>query len=97
MNANGSRWWERQLKGLETSLPHQVPDEAGQDMQRLQQLRGIGGVGAFRLMLELFWRAVSNRRQVGACVGLVPQPYNSGQSPIDQGIAERRTIAGATD
>jgi transposase len=80
---------ERQLKGLETSLPHQLPDEVGQDMHRLQQLRGIGDVGAFRLMLELFWRTFSNRRQVGACVGLVPQPYDSGQSRIDQGISKR--------
>jgi transposase len=40
-------------------------------------------------MLELFWRAFSNRRQVGACVGLVPQPYDSGQSRIDQGISKQ--------
>jgi transposase len=79
----------RQFKKLESSLPQQLPDEVGQDMQRLQQLRGIGGVGAFRLMLELFWRTFSNRRQVGACVGLVPQPYDSGQSRIDQGISKQ--------
>lgn len=80
---------EGQLKALEKSLTHHVPDEVGKDMQRLRQLRGIGDIGAFRLMLELFWRTFSNRRQVGACVGLVPQPYDSGQSRIDQGISKR--------
>jgi transposase len=79
----------RQLKTLEASLPHQLPDKVAQDMQRLQQLRGIGEVGAVRLMLELFWRRFANRRQVGACVGLVPQPYDSGQSRIDQGISKQ--------
>ena len=30
-----------------------------------------------------------NRRQVGACVGLVPQPYDSGNSRVDQGISKQ--------
>src|ERR1700732_2894991 len=42
-----------------------------------------------RLALELFWREFSNRRQVGACVGLVPQPYDSGESQVDQGISKQ--------
>jgi transposase len=46
-------------------------------------------VGAARLALELFWRDFSNRRQVGACVGLVPQPSDSGQSQVDQGISRK--------
>ena len=48
-----------------------------------------GEVGASRLTLELFWREFSNRRQVGASVGLVPQPYDSGESQSDQGISKR--------
>src|SRR5206468_464559 len=55
---------------------------------QLQQLKAIGAVGARRLVLELFWRNFDNRRQVGACVGLVPQPYNSGQREVDQGISK---------
>ncbi|MGF6935730.1 hypothetical protein OKW41_004892 [Paraburkholderia sp. UCT70] len=39
--------------------------------------------------LELFWRAFHNRREVGACVGLVPQPYDSGGSRTDQGISKQ--------
>jgi transposase len=51
--------------------------------------KGIGEVGASRLALELYWREFSNRRQVGACVGLVPQPYDSGESHVDQGISKQ--------
>jgi transposase len=42
-----------------------------------------------RLVLELFWRDFANRRQVGACLGLVPQPYDSGNSHVDQGISKQ--------
>ena len=42
-----------------------------------------------RLVLELLWRDFSNRRQVGACVGLVPQPYDSGDSHVDQGVSKQ--------
>jgi transposase len=38
---------------------------------------------------KLFWREFSNRRHVGACVGLVPQPYDSGESQVDQGISKQ--------
>jgi transposase len=42
-----------------------------------------------RLVLELSWRNFDNRRQVGSCVGLVPQPYDSGESRVDQGISKQ--------
>src|SRR5450759_1605252 len=56
-------------------------------VQRMQ-LKAIGQVGAQRLLLELFWRQFANRREVGACVGLVPQPYDSGESRVDQEISQ---------
>ena len=55
----------------------------------LAHLKGIGEVGASRLALELFWREFSNRRQVGACVALMPQPWDSGESQTDQGISRQ--------
>jgi transposase len=79
----------RQLEELEASVQTKLPDRVKQGMQHLQRLRGVGAVGAFRLMLELFWRNFDNRRQLGACVGLVPQPYDSGQSRVDQGISKQ--------
>ncbi|MBS4095845.1 MAG: IS110 family transposase, partial [Sulfuricella sp.] len=36
-----------------------------------------------------YWRDFDNRRQVGSCVGLVPQPYDSGESRVDQGISKQ--------
>lgn len=78
-----------QLKVLEASIATDLPKPARQDMRTLQRLRGVGPVGAFRLTTELFWRRFRNRREVGACVGLVPQPYDSGQSRVDQGISKQ--------
>lgn len=79
----------KQLKELEEALPQQLSSEAAQAAATLQKLRGVGPVGAHRLTLELFWRSFANARQVGSCVGLVPQPYDSGQSRIDQGISKQ--------
>jgi len=39
------------------------------------------------LATEIFgWRQIQNRRQLGALVGLVPVPYQSGNTAHDQGI-----------
>jgi transposase len=60
---------------------------AGRYVDRLPTLRGIGPVGAWVLTTEIFgWRAIQNRRELGALVGLVPTPYQSGESARDQGI-----------
>jgi transposase len=79
---------EEQLAHLEKTLPQQVPEAVRQRMEQLMHLKAVGPVGAQRLMLELFWRPFNNRREVGACVGLVPQPYDSGESRVDQGISK---------
>lgn len=80
---------EQQLAALEKHLISQLPAEVQQRILDLMRLKGVGEVGATRLVLELFWRDFDNRRQVGACVGLVPQPYDSGQSRVDQGISKQ--------
>jgi transposase len=79
---------EEQLAQLEKTLPAQLPEAVRQRMVQLMQLKAVGPVGAQRLLLELFWRQFANRREVGACVGLVPQPYDSGESRVDQGISK---------
>ena len=79
----------KQLGGLEKTLLHQLPESVQQTIAALAGLKGVGWVGAMRLVLELFWRDFANRRQVGACVGLVPQPYDSGNSHVDQGISKQ--------
>ena len=67
----------------------QLPAPAQKKIAQLSCLKGVGQVGAMRLVLELFWRRFDNRRQLGACVGLVPQPYDSGESRVDQGISKQ--------
>lgn len=80
---------QRQLAALEAEIRQALPAPVQQRIAQLIQLRGIGRVGATRLQLELFWREFNNRRQVGACTGLVPQPYNTGESRVDQGISKQ--------
>jgi transposase len=80
---------QQQLAALEKTRQASVPAPARKRSDDLARLKGIGEVGASRLALELFWREFSNRRQVGACVGLVPQPWDSGESHTDQGISRR--------
>jgi transposase len=79
----------RQLADSNKNLLQQLPANVQRTIALLAQLKGVGWVGATRLVLELFWRDFANRRQVGACVGLVPQPYDSGQSHSDQGISKQ--------
>jgi transposase len=79
----------QQLAALEKTRQASVPAPARARSNALARLKGIGEVGASRLALELFWRKFSNPRQVGACVGLVPQPYDSGESQTDQGISKQ--------
>lgn len=56
-------------------------------VERLPTLRGIGPVGAWVLATEIFgWREIRNARQLGGLVGLVPAPFQSGETDHDQGI-----------
>lgn len=80
---------EKQMEALEARMKDQLPAAVKERMFHLQKLKGVGEVGATRLVLELFWRQFKNRREVGSCVGLVPQPYDSGESHVDQGISKQ--------
>ena len=80
----------RQLHELEAERDALVADGAtptGRYVAALPTLRGIGPMGAWVLATEIFgWRQIQNRRQLGALVGLVPAPYQSGDTNHDQGI-----------
>lgn len=80
---------QQQLAALEKTLVKQLPEPVQKRITDLTRLKAIGEVGAMRIVLELFWRDFDNRRQVGSCVGLVPQPYDSGESRVDQGISKQ--------
>ena len=77
---------EAHLRALQREEQFEVSTQ--QRMAHLSRLCGIGRVGARSLALRLFWRQFDNRRQVGACVGLVGTPYDSGTQRQDQGISK---------
>jgi transposase len=81
---------EAQLKALSAELKAALQDdEALKPAQRLLALGGLGPIGAWTLVLELFgWRAIANRRELSSLCGLVPSPYNSGSMTREQGISK---------
>ena len=53
------------------------------------KLRAIGLQSAWVLVREVFgWRHFRNRRELAACLGLNPSPYDSGSSQREQGISK---------
>jgi transposase len=79
-----------QLAEVDAAREALVVDPAtplGRSVTALPTLRGIGPTGTWVLATELFgWRQITNRRQLGALVGLVPAPYQSGETSHDHGI-----------
>lgn len=58
-------------------------------MQLLLGLKGVGIHSAWQLVYELFgWRRFNNRRELGACVGLTPTSFESGNMRREQGIGK---------
>lgn len=79
----------QQIHQLETERRKAVA--AGQQpmVAELAKLRAIGVRGSAVLVSELFgWRQFTNRRQVGACLGLDSVPYSSGDSHVEHGISK---------
>jgi transposase len=81
---------EAQLDDLATTraaLPADPATTTGRYAERLPTLCGIGSVSTWVLATEIFgWRQIRNARQLGGLVGLVPAPYQSGETARDQGI-----------
>lgn len=66
--------------------PKSPSDEKARELLRLH---GVGEVSAWVLSKEFFgWRKFRNRREVASLAGLVPTPYNSGDSVVEQGISK---------
>jgi len=79
-----------QLRALESRIREQIQTHGPlKAVGSLMLLSGVGWVGAWILVLELFgWRELANRKQVASLAGLVPSPYNSGNMVRDQGISK---------
>ena len=83
---------DEQIRGLEQEQKARAEagvDEAMLQVKGLMQLKGVGWQSSWLLVMEFFaWRAFRNQRQVGACAGLTPTPYSSGDSEREQGISK---------
>jgi transposase len=76
-----------EVDAVRTTQPVDAATETGRWVARLQTLRGLGSIGAWSLATELFgWRQIRNGRELGALVGIVPAPYQSGATAHDRGI-----------
>jgi len=65
-----------------------VPDKAGEMIQQLAALRGIGVQSATVLVREAFVRHFANGKALGSYAGLAATPYSSGSSNREQGIGK---------
>lgn len=86
-----------QIKGLEAEQRRRVQalvagECADADLAavaQLMQLKAVGWQSAWLLVQEFFgWRRFANAKQVGACAGLTPTPYDSGDSRREQGVSK---------
>ncbi len=82
----------QQLKEVEQTQKERLKhprSRAEKQGQQLTVLLGVGLQSAWALGHEFFgWRRFRNRRQVGACAGLVSTPYASGDLNHEQGISK---------
>jgi transposase len=69
-------------------LEDRAPDAAGQMIQQLAGLRGVGVQSATILVREAFVRRFANGKALGSYAGLTATPYNSGGMEREQGIGK---------
>lgn len=83
---------DRQLADLENGLRRRARQDEAPQVEKVRRLLGVRGIGpqsAWMLVRELFgWRKIRNRRELAALAGLVPTPYDSGQTRREQGISK---------
>ena len=81
-----------QIKALEGEQQLRAEEEEAEAMKQINQLlklKGVGWQSSWILVMEFFsWRDFHNQRQLGACAGLTPTPYASGESEREQGISK---------
>jgi transposase len=82
----------KQVKTLEALQKERISKQKGKAASQIRQmilLKGVGWQSSWILVTEFFsWREFKNTKQVGACAGLTPTPYDSGDSVREQGISK---------
>jgi transposase len=80
---------KKQVREIEAARQVKLKDGLQPKVAQLMRLVGIGARSASVLVHEVFgWRRFANRRELAGCLGLVPTPYASGDSQIEQGISK---------
>ena len=80
---------KQQLRAIEATRIREIAEGKQPLVSQLARLRAIGAKGAWVLVKEVFgWRTFANRRELASSLGLVPTPYASGDSEIEQGISK---------
>ena len=80
---------KEQVRAVEAARCKELAEGKQPLVAQLARLRAIGPKGAWVLVKELFgWRHFANRRELAGSLGLVPTPYSSGDSEIEQGISK---------
>jgi transposase len=78
-----------QVRAVEAARCKDLAEGKQPLVAHLARLRAIGPKGAWVLVKEVFgWRHFANRRELAGSLGLVPTPYASGDSEIEQGISK---------
>ena len=81
-----------EIQQMEAQRRQLLREKEGPKLDQIRQLESLKGIGinaSWTLVMELFgWRQFENRRQVGACLGLTPSGYQSGDSYREQGISK---------
>jgi transposase len=83
----------QQIKALEAEQKLRAEEEepcgAMKSVNELLKLKGVGWQSSWVLVMEFFsWRDFRNQGQLGACAGLTPTPYASGDTEREQGISK---------
>ena len=82
----------QQLAALEQQCAQAKPMPAAAEMAQrrdmLLKLKALGPALSGTLTNEVFYKDFRNHRQVGAYIGLVPSPWQSGNTDRDQGISK---------
>jgi transposase len=80
---------KEQVRAVEAARCKDLAEGKQPLVAHLARLRAIGPKGAWVLVKEVFgWRHFANRRELAGSLGLVPTPYASGDSEIEQGISK---------
>jgi transposase len=69
-------------------LQEEEPDKAGEMIQQLAKLRGIGAQSATVRVREAFVREFANGKALGSYAGLCATPYSSGRTDRERGISK---------